>query len=100
VKPADIRQIYEVYGENAMSDGMVRKWVRSFNERRDNVHDEQRSGRLSVISDDLVRVVKAKVREDRRFTISSPSLHFQEISPFSRDTVSHSVTGDEHGCPT
>jgi hypothetical protein len=29
VKPADIHhQICEVYGENATSDGMVRKWVR------------------------------------------------------------------------
>jgi hypothetical protein len=31
VKPDDInRQISEVYGENAMSDGMVRKCVRKF----------------------------------------------------------------------
>jgi len=81
VKPADIhRQICEVYGVNAMSDGMVRKWVRKFNEGRDNVHDELRSGRPSVVSDDLVRAVEAKVREDRRFTISSLSLHFQQIS--------------------
>jgi transposase len=51
VKPADIhRQICEVYGENAMSDGMVRKWVRKFKEGRDNVHDEPRSGRPSVIT--------------------------------------------------
>jgi hypothetical protein len=40
VKLADIRQICEVYGENAMSDGMVKKWVRVFNEGRDYVHDE------------------------------------------------------------
>jgi hypothetical protein len=51
VKPADIHcQICEVYGENAMSDGMVRKWVRKFNEGRDNVHDEQRSGHPSMVS--------------------------------------------------
>ena len=44
VKPADIhRQICEVYGENAMNDGMVRKCVRKFNECSDNVHDEPRS---------------------------------------------------------
>ena len=80
-KPADIRsQICEVYGENAMSDGMVRKWIRKFNEGRDNVHDEPRSGRPSVVSDDLVGAVEAKVCEDRRFTISSLSLHFQQIS--------------------
>jgi transposase len=57
VKPADIRrQICEVYGENAMSDGMVRKWVRKFNESRDNVHEEPRSGRPSVVSDVFSRV--------------------------------------------
>ena len=52
VKPVDIhRQICEVYGENAISDEMVRKWVRKFSEGRDNVHDEPRSGRLSVVND-------------------------------------------------
>ena len=51
VKPADIyRQIFEVYGENAISDGMMRKWVRTFNEGRDNVHNEPRSGLSSVVS--------------------------------------------------
>jgi len=33
-------QICQVYGDNAMSDGMVRKWVWMFNEGRENVHDE------------------------------------------------------------
>jgi histone-lysine N-methyltransferase SETMAR len=81
VKPADIhRQICEVYGENAMSDGMVRKWVRQFKEGRENVHDEARSSRPSVVNDDLVRAVDSKVHEDRRFTILSLSLHFPQIS--------------------
>jgi hypothetical protein len=45
VKPANIhRQICEVYVENAVSDGMVRKWVRKFNEGHDNVHDKPQSG--------------------------------------------------------
>jgi transposase len=34
-----------------MNDGMVRKWVRKFNEGRDNVHEEPRSGRPSVLAD-------------------------------------------------
>jgi hypothetical protein len=81
VKPADIhRQICEVYGENAMSDGMVRKWVRQFNKGRENVHDEARSGQPSVVSDHLVRAVDSKVHEDRWFKISSLSLHFPQIS--------------------
>ena len=63
-----------------MSEGMVRKWVREFNEGCDNVHDEPWSGRPSVVSDNLVGAVEAKVREERRFTISSLSLHFQQIS--------------------
>jgi len=31
-----------MYGDNAMSDGMVRKWVRMFSEGRENMHDEAR----------------------------------------------------------
>ena len=51
VKSADIHcQICEAYGENAISDGMVRKWVRKFNKSCDNVHDKPRSGRPSVVS--------------------------------------------------
>jgi len=41
-------QICQVYGDNAMSDGMVRKWVRMFNEGRENVHDEARSAHDAV----------------------------------------------------
>ena len=43
VLPSEIhQQICQVYGDNAMSDGMVRKWVRMFNEGRENVQDEER----------------------------------------------------------
>jgi len=81
VLPSEIHhQICQVYGDNAMSDGMVGKWVRMFNERRENVHDEARSGRPSLVNDGLVRKVKKRVRDDRRFTISDLSLHFPQIS--------------------
>ena len=67
-----------------MSDGMVRKCVRMFNEGRENVHDEARSGRPSLVNDDLVRKVN-----ERRFTISDLSLHFPQISStLLYDTVS------------
>ncbi|GFT08165.1 HTH_48 domain-containing protein [Trichonephila clavipes] len=36
----------------AMSDSKVRKWVRELKDGRTNVHDEERSGRLSVIAGD------------------------------------------------
>jgi len=90
VLPSEIHhQISQVYGDDAMSDGMVRKWVRTFNERRENVHDEARSGRPSLVNDDLVRNVNGRVRDDRRFTISDLSLHFPQISrTLLYDTVS------------
>jgi len=45
-----------------------------------NVHDEARSGRPSLVNDDLVHKVNERVRDDRRFTISDLSLHFPRIS--------------------
>ncbi|GBM20158.1 hypothetical protein AVEN_5683-1 [Araneus ventricosus] len=67
VKPAKIhRQLIEIYGENLMTDGMVRKWVRQFNDERSNVHDEARSGRPSVAIDGLVAKVNEKIRENRK----------------------------------
>jgi len=63
-----------------MSDGMVRKWVRMFNEGRENVHDEARSVHPSLVLGGLVRRVNERVRDDRRFTISDVSLHFPQNS--------------------
>jgi len=90
VLPSEIHhQICQMYGDNAMSDGMVRKWVRMFNERRENVHGEARSGRSFLVNDDLVRKVNERVRDDRCFTISDLSLHFPQISrTLLYDTVS------------
>ena len=82
-------QICQVYGDNAMNDGMVRKWVRMFNEERENVRDEARSGRPSLVNYDLVRKANERVRDDRRFTISDLSVHFPQISiNLLYDTVS------------
>jgi hypothetical protein len=44
------------------------------------VHDEPRSGRPSMVNEDLVLAVKEKIQENRRFAISSLSLHFPQIS--------------------
>jgi len=94
VLPSEIHhQICQVYGDNAMSDGVVRKWVRVFNEGRENVHDEARSGRPSLVNDDLVRKVNERVRDDRRFTISDLSLHFLQISR----TLLHDIVSSHSG---
>jgi len=82
-------QICQVYGDNAMCNGVVRKCVRMFSEGRENMHDEARSGRPSLVNDDLVRKVNGRVRDDRRFTISALSLHFPHIlRTLLYDTVS------------
>ncbi|GBN96616.1 hypothetical protein AVEN_96361-1 [Araneus ventricosus] len=88
VKPDEIhRQLVEIYGENAMTDGMVRKWVRQSNDGCTNVHDEARSGRLSVGNDGLVVKVNEKIRENSRFTIR---MLCDEFPPISK-TVLHDI---------
>jgi hypothetical protein len=65
MKLADIhRQLCEVYGEHAMSDSVIRRWVGHFN-GRENVHDDPQSSRPPVVNEDLVRVVEAKIQENR-----------------------------------
>ncbi|GBN09138.1 hypothetical protein AVEN_229469-1 [Araneus ventricosus] len=81
VKQAEIhRQLVLICGENGMTDGMVRKWIRQFNDRRTNVHDEARSGRPSVVNDGLVAKVNEKIRENRPFTIRMLCDEFPQIS--------------------
>jgi hypothetical protein len=62
----DLCAVY-VYGRNVMNDGTVRQWCRMFKDGRTNVHDEERSVRPSVVSDDLVQSV------DKKFMIDSAS---------------------------
>ena len=50
--------------------------MRTFKDGRENLHDEPRSVRLSVITDGLVNAVNEKIREDRRFPISTLALDF------------------------
>jgi hypothetical protein len=40
-----------VYGQNIMSEGTLRQWCRTFEDGRTDVHDEERSGRLSLVSE-------------------------------------------------
>ena len=40
------------------------------------MHDEERSGRLSIITDDLVELVQERIMENRCFTITELCSHF------------------------
>lgn len=63
-----------------MTEDKVRKRVRMFKNGGENVHDEPHSGRLSVITDDLVSAVNHKLHEDRRFMITTLSMEFPQVS--------------------
>jgi transposase-like protein len=81
MKPADIpHQLCEEYGEHDMSDSMLRRWVRHFNEGHKNVHDDPWNSQPPVVNEDFMHAVEEKIQEKRRFTISSLSLHFPQIS--------------------
>lgn len=81
LKPIEIyRQVCEVYGNNVMNESSVRKWCSQFKNGRTNVHDEEKSGRPSIVTDELVAKVDDNIRENRRFTITELSLCFPQVS--------------------
>jgi hypothetical protein len=47
-----------------MSEGTVRQWCRMFKDGQTDVHNEERSGRPSVVSDDLVQSIDKKFVKD------------------------------------
>lgn len=80
-KPIEIyRQICDVYGQGIMSESRVRQWCIDFKNGRTSVHDESRSGRPSLVTDELVAKINEKIRGNRRFTITELSEHFPQIS--------------------
>ncbi|GBM18838.1 hypothetical protein AVEN_203113-1 [Araneus ventricosus] len=77
-----------------MSEGMARKWAIAFKDGRASLHDEERSwrpsvftenrnrgmGRRSVIIEDSVQKVDGNVQENRRVMISSLYNQFPQVS--------------------
>jgi hypothetical protein len=92
MKLAEIHgQLCDMYGEHAMSSSMVWRWVQLGNEGGEKMHDDQRRGRPSVVNKGLVRAVEEKIRENRRFTVTSLSLHFPQIS----QSLLHKIVSDK-----
>jgi hypothetical protein len=61
-RPAEIhKQIVAVYG-NVMNWQNVTKWFREFSEGMTDVHDGQRSGKLSLISDGFLQEIEVQSR--------------------------------------
>jgi len=54
VRPCEIHQrLVAVYGEHVMNAASIRKWCIMFTNGRTDVHDTEKSGRPSVITDAL-----------------------------------------------
>jgi hypothetical protein len=58
----------------------VQKWCIQFKNGRTNVHDKEKSGRPSIVTDDLVAKVDEKICENRHFTVTEFSLCYPQVS--------------------
>jgi transposase len=88
-RPAEIhKQTVAVYG-NVMNRQNVMKWCREFSEGRTDVHDEQRSGRPSLISEHLLQETEGEIRANQRVTIRE-SHHI--IPKVSKTTIHEAMT--------
>jgi hypothetical protein len=52
------------YGQNWMSEGIIRQWFRMFKDGQTNGYDDEWSGWSSVVSDDIVQSVDQNFVED------------------------------------
>jgi hypothetical protein len=59
-----------VYDQNVMSEGTVRQWCKMFEDRRTNVHDKERSGQPSELSD-----VKDGASQHQNFCVNFHKFH-------------------------
>jgi len=81
VRPSEIhRRLVAVYGEHVMNVASVQKWCTMFRNGRTGVHDAERSGRPSVITDALKQKVNHIIRENQHFTISEVYKQCPEVS--------------------
>ena len=81
VRPCEIHQrLVAVYGEHVMNAASVRKWCIMFTNGRTDVHDAEKSGRPSVITDALKEKVNRTIPENRHFTISEVYEKCPEVS--------------------
>ena len=90
VRPTEIhRRLVAFYGEHVMNAASVRKWCTMFRNGRTDVHDAERSGRPSVITDALKQKMNRIIRENRHFTISEV---YEQCPEVSRTVVYEIVT--------
>ncbi|KAL4084383.1 hypothetical protein QTP88_028206 [Uroleucon formosanum] len=85
-------EVRTVYDESHMNRISVYKWCREFKNDRMNVHDDLRSGRPSILTDDILQKVEKAVRDDRRLTLDELSAMFPQLSKsLLHETITESL---------
>jgi transposase len=62
-------ELVSVYGEDIVNRQHVTKWCREFEAGRSDVHGEIRSGRPSIVTDEIIQKIDESICADRRLTI-------------------------------
>ncbi len=82
------RQLVEVYSDTVTYD-VVKRWRHSFLEGRTSfADDDERSGRLSVITEDAINTVQALIDSDRWITVAEIERYFNNVVC---DPISHGM---------
>ena len=68
-KSKTIDMLLNAYGEKAMKKTAVYMWYKCFEEGKENIKDDQRSGRPSIVTSSHVAAVKQLLDNHRRITI-------------------------------
>ena len=90
VRPSEIhRRLVAIYGEHVLNAANVRKWCTIFRNGGTGVHDAERSGRPSVITEALKEKVNRIIRENRHFKIIEV---YEQCPEASRTIVYEIVT--------
>lgn len=94
VAPVEIhKELISVYGPDVMAVQNVRLWCRNFNSGRENVLDEPRRGRPSVVNDKIVECLSQAIESDRRLSFDQMEL----LVPCVSRSVLHEVVHDRLG---
>jgi hypothetical protein len=72
-------ELCAVCGQNVMSEGTVRQGCRMFKDGRINIHNEERSGRPTVVSDDHDQTVDQKLVKDGVSQFQNLRVNFQKF---------------------
>ncbi|KAF2895151.1 hypothetical protein ILUMI_11022 [Ignelater luminosus] len=73
-------EVKTAYDNKAMNRMSVFKWCREFKNGRTSVHGDQRSGRPSIVTNEIVEKIENALRDDRRLTVDELSAMFPQIS--------------------